>query len=202
LYEVFTRAENTGVLTPLGKEMYDRFMMVYPHFYGRAGELTRLGQTQHRMLANRMLEAYPQLFKKQPVVNAVSSTYSRCIMSMNAFCDVLRCNGIEVYEDVDGRDMAYIAPYTKHNPKFKGEDQSWRSEYVEYFDTHIDDEIAKGHAEMWLNKSLKHELEIRGVEKHSDFQMFHNFLNIEEQFGYCLTCLGFLNFDHAPAVKL
>jgi hypothetical protein len=113
-------------------------MKVYPHFHGRAGELTRLGQIQHRMLASRMVDAYPQIFKRQPVVNAVSSTYSRCIMSMNAFCDVLRFNGYEVNEDVDGRDMAYIAPYTKHNPKYKGEDQSWRSEYAKYFDEHFD----------------------------------------------------------------
>ncbi len=78
----------------------------------------------------------------------------------------------------------------------------WAAEYVEYFDTHIDDEIAEGHAKMWLNKSLKHELEIRGVEKHSEFQMFHNYLNITEQFGYSLTCLGFLNFEHADPVEL
>ena len=78
----------------------------------------------------------------------------------------------------------------------------WAAEYVEFFDTQIDDEIAEGHAKMWLNKSLNHELEIRGVEKHSDFQMFHNYLNITEQFGYCLTCLGFLNFENADPVKI
>ena len=77
----------------------------------------------------------------------------------------------------------------------------WAAEYVEYFDTHIDDDIARGHAEMWLNKSLQHELDIRGVEKHSDFQLWHNYLNITEQFGYCLTCLGFLNFETAEPVK-
>ena len=77
----------------------------------------------------------------------------------------------------------------------------WAAEYVEYFDTFIDDEIAKGHAEMWLNKSLKHELEIRGVEKHSEFQMWHNFVNIKQQFGYSLTAMGFLNFDHAPVAQ-
>ena len=74
----------------------------------------------------------------------------------------------------------------------------WAAEYV---DTPIDDEIAEGHARMWLNKSLNHELEIRGVEKHSDFQIFHNYLNITQQFGYCLTCLGFLNFEHAEPAK-
>ena len=78
----------------------------------------------------------------------------------------------------------------------------WAAEYVEYFPTYIDDEIAKGHAEMWLNKSLKHELEIRGVEKHSEFQLYHNYINITRQFGYCLTCLGFLTFETADPVKL
>ena len=78
----------------------------------------------------------------------------------------------------------------------------WAAEYVEYFPTYIDDEIAKGHAEMWLNKSLKHELEIRGVEKHSEFQLYHNYINITRQFGYCLTCLGFLNFETADPVQL
>lgn len=138
LHDVFTRAENAGILTPLGKELHGRFMQVYPHFYGRAGELTRLGQEQHRMLAHRLVEAYPEMFRKRPVVNAVSSTYSRCIMSMNAFCDELRCAGLQVDEDVDGRDMAYLVPYTKHNPKYKGEDQSWRVEYAEYFDSRFD----------------------------------------------------------------
>ena len=77
----------------------------------------------------------------------------------------------------------------------------WAAEYVEYFDTHIDDDIARGHAEMWLNKSLQHELDIRGVEKHSEFQMWHNYINITQHFGYCLTALGFLNFETAEPAK-
>ena len=77
----------------------------------------------------------------------------------------------------------------------------WAAEYVEYFDTFIDDDIAKAHAEMWLTKSLNHELNIRGVEKHSDFQFFHNFVNIQQAFGYSLTALGFLNFEYAPVAK-
>ena len=79
--------------------------------------------------------------------------------------------------------------------KFLG---GWAAEYVEYFDTYIDDDIAKAHAEMWLNKSLNHELDLRGVEKHSDFQIFHNYINITQNFAYCLTALGFLNFEYAP----
>lgn len=78
----------------------------------------------------------------------------------------------------------------------------WAAEYVEYFSTPINDEIAKGHAEMWLTKSLNHELEIRGVEKHSEFQFFHNYINITQPFAYCLTALGFLNFETADPVVL
>jgi arginine decarboxylase len=55
---------------------------------------------------------------------------------------------------------------------------------------------------MWLNKSLKHELEIRGVERHSEFQMWHNYTNITQQFAYSLTALGFLNFGYAEPVKI
>ncbi|MBQ4493519.1 MAG: pyruvoyl-dependent arginine decarboxylase [Elusimicrobiaceae bacterium] len=76
----------------------------------------------------------------------------------------------------------------------------WAAEYVEYFSTPIDDEIAEGHARMWLNKSLNHELKLRGVEKHSEFQFFHNYLNLTQPFGYCLTVLGFLNFKNAAPV--
>lgn len=78
----------------------------------------------------------------------------------------------------------------------------WAAEYVEYFNTPIDDEIAEGHAKMWLNKSLNHELALRGVEKHSEFQFFHNYLNLTQPFGYCLTVLGFLNFRNAAPVVI
>ena len=53
----------------------------------------------------------------------------------------------------------------------------WAAEYVEYFDTYIDDNIAQSHAEMWLTKSMNHELELRDVKKHSEFQFFHNYDN-------------------------
>lgn len=78
----------------------------------------------------------------------------------------------------------------------------WAAEYVEFFDTYIDDDIAKAHAEMWLTKSMNHELELRGVEKHSEFQFFHNYVNITQNFAYSLTALGFLNFEYAPAVEI
>ncbi len=74
----------------------------------------------------------------------------------------------------------------------------WAAEYVEFFDTYIDDQIAQAHAELWLTKSMNHELELRNVDKHSEFQFFHNYVNITQNFAYSLTALGFLNFEYAP----
>ena len=78
----------------------------------------------------------------------------------------------------------------------------WAAEYVEFFDTYINDDIAKAHCELWLTKSLNHELALRDVVQHSDFQFYHNFVNITQPFGYSLTALGFLNFETAPVVEV
>lgn len=78
----------------------------------------------------------------------------------------------------------------------------WAAEYIECFPTWIDDNIAKAHAEMWLSKSLQHELSIRSVEQHSEFQFFYNYINIKKKYGFCLTALGFLNFEYAEPVVL
>ncbi len=51
----------------------------------------------------------------------------------------------------------------------------WAAEYVEFFDTYIDDEIAKAHCEMWLKKSLNHELALRGV---TNTQIFNSSITL------------------------
>lgn len=90
--------------------------------------------------------------------------------------------------------------WAKKDGKFIG---GYAAEYVQYYDTHIDDDIAKAEATMWLHKSLKHELQIRGLEQDGEIDLYHNFLNIpaDQPFGYCLTCIGFLNFGYAPLAK-
>ena len=90
--------------------------------------------------------------------------------------------------------------WAKRNGKFIG---GYAAEYVQYYDSMIDDDIAKAEATMWLSKSLKHELMIRGLEQDGEIDLYHNFLNIppDQPFGYCLTCIGFLNCAYAPLVK-
>lgn len=90
--------------------------------------------------------------------------------------------------------------WAKRDGKFIG---GYAAEYVQYYDSIIDDEIALAEAKMWLSKSLKHELQIRGLEQDGEVEIYHNMLNIppDQPFGYCLTCIGFLNFGYAPLAK-
>ena len=90
--------------------------------------------------------------------------------------------------------------WAKKDVKFIG---GFAAEYVQYYDSIIDDEIAAAEAKMWLTKSLNHELSMRGLEQDGEKEFFHNFINIpfDNPFAYCLTAIGFLNFGYAPLVK-
>lgn len=77
------------------------------------------------------------------------------------------------------------------------------AEYVQFYDAVIDDEIAAAEAGLWLNKSLNHELSMRGMDAEGERELFYNYINIpsDNPFGYCLTAIGFLNFSYAPVVS-
>lgn len=77
-------------LTPYGETVRDRFDEHYPLLKGRATDLSNVGMVQHRMLAQRMFEDYPELFRRGAVVKASSSDIPRCMMSMLNFLDQLR----------------------------------------------------------------------------------------------------------------
>lgn len=136
----------------------------------------------------------PELFGNIVPVDQVAHTFKH-----GAVLEVIMAGNGARREDHKAIATGVGIVWGKKDNEFVG---GWAAEYVEYFDTYIDDDIARAHAEMWLTKSLNHELELRGMKQHSDFQFYHNFVNIEQSFGYSLTALGFLNFENAPAVEL
>ena len=83
-------AKEKGLLTPEGENLYDDYMSIYPDLQYHKGDLTILGQQQHRQIARRMAKAYPALFKKNSGVDARASESPRAIISMMSFCDELR----------------------------------------------------------------------------------------------------------------
>ncbi len=82
------KGRKADALTPLGKELYDSYMAVYPLLKGHEGDLTLKGQAQHRNLASRMAAAYPEVFRGGHV-DARASVSPRAIISMMSFCKEL-----------------------------------------------------------------------------------------------------------------
>lgn len=77
-------------LTPLGKDIAARIARVGDHARGHSGELSPVGERQHRAIASRLIDRYPSLFADTMTVTALSSLEPRCIQSMAAFCERLK----------------------------------------------------------------------------------------------------------------
>ena len=81
-YQALSRADKRGVLTPLGRDVLARVSKMRDESNLRLGELTPLGAQQHREIAHRMYERFPQVFAGRVNVDAKSTVVIRCILSM------------------------------------------------------------------------------------------------------------------------
>ena len=110
--------EDETNLTPLGKKVKGWLTLVWENAKGNGGKLTKLGEKQHRGIADRMVRNFPQIFAKGNHVQARSSVVDRCAKSMLAFTDELRQLQPSLDMDVktDSADMAWIA-YTSPEVK-------------------------------------------------------------------------------------
>lgn len=107
---VLSRADSLGKLTPLGKDVLRRVTMLRDEAAGRLGELTELGAEQHRQIARRMYERFPEVFKGNVVVDAKSTVVIRCILSMeNEMQQLLLMNPkLTIKHDASMHDMYYM----------------------------------------------------------------------------------------------
>ena len=102
-------------LTKLGKNVKKRLAKIWKNAKGNGGQLTALGARQHRGIARRMYQNFPQLFSKDAHLTAHSSVVSRCRASMLAFLGELELlDNLEAI--TDSADMAWIA-YTSPEEK-------------------------------------------------------------------------------------
>ncbi len=108
--EVLARADSLGKLTPLGADVLRRVRLLEAEAGGRLGELTPLGAEQHRQIARRMYERFPDVFKGDVCVDAKSTVVIRCILSMeNELQELLRLNPrLRVSHDASMHDMYYM----------------------------------------------------------------------------------------------
>ena len=98
--EALEQADQQGILTNDGKIFLAESKEIYAQHNGMDGRLTQRGVDEHRMLAQRMYNRYPAVFKKMSKkIRSISSTVPRCLISMVGFTDRLT----ELQKDLDIR---------------------------------------------------------------------------------------------------
>ena len=110
----FAQLDSLGLLTVAGKALYADVTAVTEAHKGMEGSLTPRGGREHQMLAARMVERFPAIFKDKDrmEVNCFSSTSFRCIVSMCNFSYSLKdkCPDHQFTFTSAEKFMAYINP--------------------------------------------------------------------------------------------
>lgn len=108
--EILREAEKDGALTELGKKTLSIVDSLSRMAKGRYGELTPLGARQHRGIAQRMYNNFPEVFQGTVEVDARSTVVIRCILSMMAECLQLQSQNpkLQIKNDASYYDMYYM----------------------------------------------------------------------------------------------
>ena len=101
-------------LTPLGEDVLRRLRIIADDAYLREGDLTARGEREHRGIARRMMDNYPEVFRAkrgEGHISCFSTHYSRCILSMSVFADELkgRYPGLDISRESTRRNAYFMA---------------------------------------------------------------------------------------------
>jgi hypothetical protein len=109
-YKSLKKLADAGMLTEKGLEVFDKVGQIREEARGRDGELTKLGAEQHRAIAKRMYERFPEVFKGKTNIDAKSTQVIRCILSMeNALLQFSTMNPeLNITHDASHHDMYYM----------------------------------------------------------------------------------------------
>ena len=118
LNDVFGAAAEGDNLTALGASFKERFDGLYPSVRYRVGDLSRKGWQQQQELAARMYANFPKAFGKGAEVRAWTSTSTRCVMTMSAFCLGLKAQDpkLDIFENFGVSFLPAILPLDGKNP--------------------------------------------------------------------------------------
>lgn len=131
---VFDSLYRCSGLTPLGMDVRLRLHKVWEDARGCSGNITPLGERQHREIAGRMYRNFPQVFRGNAYIDARSSTSLRCAMSMSYFTERLKELNPALHIDRRAyqRYMDYIAYTSPEAEKFSSETAPWRSGFKDF----------------------------------------------------------------------
>ena len=112
---ILRKADSAGVLTPKGRDLLAKVEVIAADARDRYGDLSPRGVAEHRGIAKRMYEAYPEVFStedgRECFVQSRSTLVPRCILSMAAFNERLKelNPAITTTRDASGRYLDYMA---------------------------------------------------------------------------------------------
>lgn len=109
-FEILSRADSLGKLTALGKNVFMKVSIAREDAMDRWGDLTELGSRQHRHIARRMVENFPEIFEGSANIDARSTTKIRCILSMGAALQQMKAMNphLRIRMDASKHDMWYL----------------------------------------------------------------------------------------------
>lgn len=133
-----TMAEKAGILTPLGKATLEKVRTLAARAENRHGELTPLGHQQHRDIARRMYERFPEVFAGSAHIDAKSTVVIRCILSMeNEIQQLLLMNPrLQITQDASYHDMPYMN-HTDDALNAQKDVTKVRIAYYDFFNKHL-----------------------------------------------------------------
>lgn len=135
-------ANDANALSDLGKDVLSRLESVWIEAEGHGGDLSPLGVRQHRGIAERMFQTFPEAFDGQKSISARSTTVMRCAMSMTAFCDRLKELNpqLRITHEASNRYMNYMNYHSPESNEFTASDGPWQEEYRKFEEAHTNGE--------------------------------------------------------------
>lgn len=136
--DLMSDAHDAGALTPLGEDVYRRLQKVWVEAEGRGGDLSPLGVRQHKAIASRMYDAFPEVFAGNPSMSARSTIVMRCALSMDAFCEALKEKkpALDITRESSNRYMDYLNYHSPASCEFNSERGPWREEFRKFREEH------------------------------------------------------------------
>lgn len=137
---ILAHADSLGILSENGKYALKAARMMSAEAYNRYGELTGLGAEQHRQIASRMIERFPEVFSGETNIEARSTVVIRCILSMeNELQELMRRNNkLNIFCDASEHDMYYMNNYKDHFVDSLRRLPSVKQAYDDWTKRHVD----------------------------------------------------------------
>lgn len=136
--DLFEDARENNALTALGLDVLSRLNRVWEETEHRGGDLSNLGVEEHRGIAGRMYNSYPQVFAKDAKIDACATTVVRCVLSMDAFCERLKelNPALKTTRQSGMKWQSYLNHHTKEAIDYRSAQNTWREEYRKFEEKH------------------------------------------------------------------